>query len=351
MIKRLAVGVALVGLLAGSVLGQTVAVGDPAPKLAVGEFVKGESISELKAGTVYVVEFWATWCGPCKASIPHLSELAKKYDSVKFIGANVWERDQKLIKPFVEEMGDKMGYNVATDKFEGDDKTGAMATTWMKAAGQNGIPCAFIVNDEGKIAWIGHPMTMDDVLPKVIDKSWDIAKAAADFKAEAARKAKQAEVMGKLRDTALAVADRIKVLRDWFAEDPAAEPKSWSLLMRELAKLPDKAEMVAYVTKIIGTMAEDGMALWNAAYTLLQTKDLPAEGLKVALDAAKKADQLLGGKHDIAAGILCRAYTLNKDKAKAVEAGERAVTLAAGKPYLKMFTDWLDEAKKLPDAQ
>ena len=43
-----------------------------------------------------------------------------------------------------------------------------MAKNWMKAAGQNGIPTAFIVNKEGKIAWIGHPGRMDEPLDKIV---------------------------------------------------------------------------------------------------------------------------------------------------------------------------------------
>ena len=42
-----------------------------------------------------------------------------------------------------------------------------MAKTWMTAADQNGIPTAFIVNKEGKIAWIGHPMAMEKPFEKV----------------------------------------------------------------------------------------------------------------------------------------------------------------------------------------
>ena len=54
-------------------------VGDPAPKLQTGKFVQGEPVSEFSPGTAYVVEFWATWCAPCKESIPHLNEIYSKY--------------------------------------------------------------------------------------------------------------------------------------------------------------------------------------------------------------------------------------------------------------------------------
>ena len=85
--------------------------------MAVSSWVKGDKVEEFEPGKTYVVEFWATWCGPCRASIPHLTELAQKYKDkdVRFIGVDVWERDTSLVKPFVEEMGDKMDYSVALD--------------------------------------------------------------------------------------------------------------------------------------------------------------------------------------------------------------------------------------------
>ena len=90
-------------------------VGDPAPPLAVGPWIKGEPIPKLEKGRVYVVEFWATWCGPCKANMPHLSRLARKVKGkAEIIGVNVWERPPTTemdIKAFVAGMGDRMDYH------------------------------------------------------------------------------------------------------------------------------------------------------------------------------------------------------------------------------------------------
>ena len=43
---------------------------------------------------------------------------------------------------------------------------------WMRAAGRNGIPCTFVVDQDGKVAYVGHPMFIDAVLPKVLDRTW-----------------------------------------------------------------------------------------------------------------------------------------------------------------------------------
>lgn len=153
--------------------------GSKAPEFKVETFVKGDAVSEFKLGHVYVVEFWATWCGPCIAMMPHMSELQSEYkDKVTFVGVNVWEEREKYtqetldrVKKFVADQGDKMAYTVAYDG-------GAMfmADKWMKAAARNGIPSAFLVDGTGTIVWIGHPIALDAVIPMVLDGSWNITE-------------------------------------------------------------------------------------------------------------------------------------------------------------------------------
>jgi thiol-disulfide isomerase/thioredoxin len=162
----------------------TLKMGDAAPEFKATQWHKGGPIT-LDATNTYIVECWATWCGPCVKAFPHLSELAKANEGkVTVIGVNVWEKKKPdEVKAFVDAQGDKMSYNVAAD---GD---GFIAKNWLQAAGQTGIPCAFVVS-RGKVAWIGHPASLEQkLLTSIVDGTCDIAALAkAKEKAEAPAK-------------------------------------------------------------------------------------------------------------------------------------------------------------------
>lgn len=145
-------------------------LGDPAAPLKIKTWVKGKSIDVKDGKGIYVVEFWATWCGPCRTTIPHLTELQTKFkkQGVTFIG--VTDEDADVVKPFVERMDDKMDYAVACD----DSR--ATSTGYMEAFGQKGIPHAFIVGKAGDIIWHGHPMDgLGEVLEQILAKKYDLA--------------------------------------------------------------------------------------------------------------------------------------------------------------------------------
>ncbi len=141
-------------------------LGDAAYPLTGLTWVKGSPVT-IAPGKVYVVEFWATWCPPCRESIPHLTKLAKKYaDNVVFVGVS--NEEVSAVKPFVAEKGDEMNYHVAVDT------TDKVANGYMTAFDQGGIPTAFIVNTEGKVVWLGHPMDLDNVLGQVVAGTYTI---------------------------------------------------------------------------------------------------------------------------------------------------------------------------------
>ncbi len=157
-------------------------VGDPAPPLQVSRWITGQKVKRFEPGKVYVLDFWATWCGPCIESFPRLTRLQKKYANkgMTVIGVSIWEEDQRAVEPFVKARIATMGFSVALDdvpvgtvekgKRQGSD--GKVATSWMRAAGKNLITTVFIVGRDGKIAWIGRPNEIDEPLERVVAGKW-----------------------------------------------------------------------------------------------------------------------------------------------------------------------------------
>src|SRR5438552_4228217 len=121
---QLLVVIAAMAGLARAGEGPTLKVGDKAPKIQNGKWVQGEPVKEFQKGKAYLVEFWATWCGPCRVSIPHLNEIHNQYKDkgLIVIGQDCFERDDSLVAPFVKKMGDKMTYRVALDDKESSKK-------------------------------------------------------------------------------------------------------------------------------------------------------------------------------------------------------------------------------------
>lgn len=153
-------------------------VGDPAPPLTVYQWVKGDPVLAFDPGQVYVVEFWATWSRPCKDSIALLTELAKKFTNVIFCGVSVSETGGQAqvstdsaylpaVRKFVQDRSRDIGYRVGVD-----DPTGLMYRAWLRASGRETIPSVFVIDEDGKIAWIGNPMGgLSEALQRVTSPS------------------------------------------------------------------------------------------------------------------------------------------------------------------------------------
>jgi thiol-disulfide isomerase/thioredoxin len=148
-------------------------LGDPGGPLVIKDWVKGGPVDVKDGKNIYVIEFWATWCGPCKVSIPHLTDLQKKFKDKGVIFVGVSDENAGTVKPFVERMGARMDYIVACDK----DR--ATSEEYMTAYAQNGIPTAFVVGKDGRVLWFGHPMgELEQILDQIISGQYD-AKGAA----------------------------------------------------------------------------------------------------------------------------------------------------------------------------
>ncbi|MBC8066497.1 MAG: TlpA family protein disulfide reductase [Chlorobia bacterium] len=111
-------------------------VGDVAPKLEVSRWVQGQPVKTFEPGTVYVLDFWSTWCGPCIESMPKLSQMQREYgQKVIFIGVDVWDY-QERVAPFVARMGEKLSYRVALDTLPLVPKGEGNIPMWAKDNGK-----------------------------------------------------------------------------------------------------------------------------------------------------------------------------------------------------------------------
>jgi thiol-disulfide isomerase/thioredoxin len=335
-------------------------VGVAAPALKVAKWVKGSPVAKFEPGKVYVVEFWATWCGPCKQSIPHLTELAKKFaGKVTFTGVSVWEDPQSAktgssaymtkVADFVKNMGDKMAYNVAVD-----DPKGTVSDTWMRAAEQKGIPAAFVIDQQGKIAWIGHPMLgLDEVLPQVIAGKFDAAAAAR------VREEKEAESKRVESDVEKATSlvssgktdEGFKIFDDLVARHPEYKV---GVAVTKFMALVKSDEPAAYkLAEKIGEneIKNDPMALNQVAWSIAEGKDLKSPDYAVATGLARRAVELTKSADPAILDTLGFALFKSGKTEEAIAVQEKAVAALSGNAQLpaemkKEITERLEEFKK-----
>jgi thiol-disulfide isomerase/thioredoxin len=322
---------------------QSLSIGDPAPPLTVSKWVKGERVDRLERSRTFVVEFWATWCGPCRASIPHLTELQKKFKDkgVTFLGVSVWEQDQEKVEPFVREMGDKMVYTVAMDDVpKGEDgkqdgSKGKMAEAWMKAAEETGIPTAFIVKD-AKVAWIGHPMELDKPLEKVVAGDWNLDEAASKHREAKSQQRKLRALFQKISESLRAHEEKkaLAALEEALADDPKLEPQLALLKFNLLLQSGDTAAASSLGKKLLDTTFKDDANVLNAiAWGIVDPDsklDIAKRDLKLAMKAASRANELTNGENPMILDTLALVHFDAGDPAKALELQEKAVKLFQG---------------------
>jgi len=121
-------------------------VGQTLPKLSV-QWLDKKPETE---GKPMIVEFWATWCPPCRSSIPHLNEIHAKYKDKGLQIVGITDEDRAKIKKFEKEV--PIEYAVALDA----------NGKYAKPFGIQGIPHAVLVDKTGKIVWEGHPMSLKE---------------------------------------------------------------------------------------------------------------------------------------------------------------------------------------------
>lgn len=342
---------------------QELMIGSKAPKLQVKKFIKGEPVTGFEKGKTYVVELWATWCGPCRATIPHLSELQKEHKDVAIIGVAVLEEDPDEVAEFVEKMGDKMAYRVALDLVPDEDASeGATVKNWMEAANRKGIPCSFVVNGDGVVAWIGHPAELAEPLGLITKGKWDLAaeiRKAKDAKKFDAYLVKLRKLFGDAEESG----DNTELLKELDAATKELPDRAIQFTMLKFQVFAGEKKSVdqalALGAKLLESeeVGEDSEALNNIAWMLVsperESKPDPRL-LKFALKVSLKADNLTKNQDPSIADTLAKAYFDNGQLDKAVATQERVVELIPGtdlendptvKQRLRQYKRALDASK------
>lgn len=308
--------------------GPTLKVGDAAPKLYAGKWLNGDAVEKFEPGKVYVIEFWASWCGPCLAAMPHLSEMNTKMkdQGVVVIGMNVAERNPKDGEAFATGPGKElMNYPTALDQF------GRSSQAWMEAAQQPGLPTTFVVDKKGRVAWIGHPMGgLGRVVKLLVEDKFDArAEAQRVAKVEAIQEKMSQAFDGEQWDTLLKLMDEMVALEPEFAAQ-AAQTRFAVLLAAK--KDADKA--YESVKKDYDALKDSVEALHGVAWVILEAPDVPKRDLDIALQCITRAQELTEGKDPQVLHLLASLHHHKGDLDKAIAAQQEAID-AADHPGLR----------------
>ena len=314
-------------------------IGSPAPPLTLSRFVKGEPVKKFEAGKIYVVEFWATWCGPCKTSIPHLTKLAKKYPQIVFIGVDIKEPDTSAIDDMVKEFGEKMDYRVAVETHADGEKNGEMDQNWMVAADQPGIPTAFVISAEGKILCIEHPQGLDRPLSEIVAGTYDLAAATKTFLAKREKDRLEREHLRKLKE--LLETEPNSGLWAKFDKLVVEAPEiALGIKVRKITHAARSDEFrkkaIEWADELIGLPGAEPEMLNDIAIELNELETGSSDINACALRAVTRADRLSRHQDPAIIDTLARTLFYGGDLEGAIKHQKEAIKLsyAAGDPEL-----------------
>jgi thiol-disulfide isomerase/thioredoxin len=323
-------------------------------------WIQGKAPESWEPGKLYIIECWATWCGPCVGIIPHMNELFKKHSGkgLRVTGMNVWESRERSDDPekikaanekafkkasaFVEGRGAGMSYPVAFASRDSD-----FATSWLKAAGVRGIPHAFVVKD-GKLLFTVHPSRLDDETITALLAGGDAqTKVIENLKAQDRSRAQTGAIMKEFRE-AMRTEDPEKMAAALAKLEKATPGAPFLPQMRiDLAVVKKDWDLLSKTVKSIGTGPNAMRVLGSLAYRFGGKPDTVPENTRKTI--ADQFAQALGKSPANPTGfvVLSRLYSTLGDKESALKAAQDATancgTMPA-EPFVK-FAKSVEDGK------
>ena len=299
----------------------TLGPGIKAPDVSLAAVVHGAPVAPFEPGRVYVVEFWATWCGPCLRSMPHISDLQQQYDNqVQFIG--ITDEDEETVAEFLkgespggQAWAEVLQYSIALDDANATNRD------YMVAAGQDGIPVAFVVDQNGYVAWIGHPAAIDQPLEDIVAGRYDLKAAAAAFQVELALGNEDFDRAMKLLNALI-----------------KHQPKNLEHQLIRLQLFSHLGDIESYnrsARQILREYPDESIVHNTIAWFIATEQPQDKRDLDLALEASISANKATGGKNWNVLDTIARVHRERGDLKAAVEFQERAVEVAPDSPELK----------------
>jgi thiol-disulfide isomerase/thioredoxin len=342
--------------------------GDLAPSIAGLSWIKGSPQAALEPGVVHIVDAWATWCLPCERTLPHLSRVARAYgDRIRVLGVATWEQRFPLregqasfesrVRDYVRTREDRIAYDIAWDE------TGVFERAWMRAARQVSIPTVFLVDDAGKVAWVGHPMMgMDEALAQLLAGTFD-----KDAAFDRLQRTRDAHAGGMKDATRLQIAtreerwdDAIAIAGDIFDRDPQMFASSGVTKARLMLTRGKASEALSFIEGILSE------ATTLTGFARAQRLELLASFAEALLDtpvqASEAASETIAQRTDLASRLAALGESIIADATRperstqerdaAIKLGEPLVVVASARDALtlagvRMRLKQLDAASQL----
>ncbi|WP_312887797.1 TlpA disulfide reductase family protein [Rhizobium laguerreae] len=162
-------------------------IDSPAPSINVQHWLRGDPLSNFQLGKIYIPAFVSTTCSGCGPALARLAQLHEQYRDIgiEVIGIVTADEAPAEVDAWVTKWLPNANIRI------GFDHSGEMDKDWLKASLTFHVPKAFIVDRDGRIAFIGDLVKLEDVLPKVIDGSW---RASAEAKNAEEERIAEAEI-------------------------------------------------------------------------------------------------------------------------------------------------------------